>query len=348
MVASSHFEAQMNPNIELLKVEFREFCVVHLTLRWIDDVFSTAGFEAVELDSYPSGERRSLVMQYYASAEWKSIETVRQFLKVLENTLLLSFLTGEAKESLRSLCNGTGFEVDSNGYTVHLTTKGVGQQVKNLIFAADGPKPEIILSDSVSNDIEIVKNAEYCLVYDRPIQTHGLLWSELVGWWRDITNDQQASDYEVGEKLYRRLEKSLASQPERFLWRIYFKCFYHGLGERFPALIPQVYLHYDPYTIKQLEGERRLIRQRMDFLLLLSDRVRVVIEVDGKHHYAVGEKAEPRLYSEMVGEDRKLKLAGYEVFRFGGYELQTEDAEHTVEEFFLRLFEWHEIGQDAT
>lgn len=338
----------MNPNIELLKVEFREFCVVHLTLRWIADVFSTAGFQAVELDSYPSGERRSLVMQYYTSANWKSIETVCQFLKVLENTLLLSFLTEEAKDSLRSLCNKTGFEVDSNGYKVHLTTRGVGQQVKNLIFAADGPKPEIVLSDSVSNDIEIVKNAEYCLVYDRPIQTHGLLWGELVDWWRYITNDERTSDYEVGKTLYRRLKKSLASKPEEFLWQVYFKCFYYDLGERFPALIPQVYLHYDPYTIKQLGGERRLIRQRMDFLLLLSDRVRVVIEVDGKHHYAVGEKAEPKLYSEMVGEDRRLQLAGYEVYRFGGYELQTEDAEHTVEEFFIRLFERHEVRQDAS
>ena len=83
----------------------------------------------------------------------------------------------------------------------------------------------------------------------------------------------------------------------------------------------------------------------MDFLLLLSDHVRIVIEIDGKHHYAVGEKAEPKRYSEMVSEDRKLQLAGYEVYRFGGYELQTRDAKHIVEEFFVRLFERHEVGR---
>ncbi|WP_218220340.1 hypothetical protein [Nesterenkonia sp. Act20] len=63
-----------------------------------------------------------------------------------------------------------------------------------------------------------------------------------------------------------------------------------------------------------------LLRQRMDFLLLFSSRHRVVIEVDGKQHYASGDKASPALYSEMVAEDRRLRLAGYEVYRFGGAE----------------------------
>ena len=56
-----------------------------------------------------------------------------------------------------------------------------------------------------------------------------------------------------------------------------------------PALIPQVYLHYDPYnqrTRRSLSSGTPLARQRMDFLLLFSDRQRVVIEVDGKQHYA--------------------------------------------------------------
>lgn len=59
-----------------------------------------------------------------------------------------------------------------------------------------------------------------------------------------------------------------------------------------PALIPQVYLHYDPYTMREIAargGPGPLVRQRMDFLLLLPNRTRIVIEVDGKHHYAAGE-----------------------------------------------------------
>ena len=46
---------------------------------------------------------------------------------------------------------------------------GVQGKVKNLIFAAIGPKPEIVLIDSVNNDIQIVKNEHSCLVYDKPI-----------------------------------------------------------------------------------------------------------------------------------------------------------------------------------
>ncbi|HAG99410.1 MAG TPA: hypothetical protein DCL75_11290, partial [Ktedonobacter sp.] len=60
---------------------------------------------------------------------------------------------------------------------------GVHSNVKNLIFAANGFKPEIVLIDSVSNDIQIVKNEEYCLVYDKPILERGLLWKDLLDWW---------------------------------------------------------------------------------------------------------------------------------------------------------------------
>ncbi len=52
-----------------------------------------------------------------------------------------------------------------------------------------------------------------------------------------------------------------------------------------------------------------------------SDRRRVVIELHGKHHYASGEKASPQLDAQMVAEDRRLRLAGYEVYRFDGAEL---------------------------
>jgi very-short-patch-repair endonuclease len=130
------------------------------------------------------------------------------------------------------------------------------------------------------------------------------------------------------------------------VWKAYFKRFHSQLNEKLPALIPQVYLHYDPYTLNQLGSEKRLFRQRMDFLLLLSERTRVVIEVDGKQHYADGNIANPRRYAEMVAEDRKLQLAGYEVYRFGAFELQLENAEDIVQRFFQGLFQRHEIRSD--
>jgi hypothetical protein len=63
----------------------------------------------------------------------------------------------------------------------------------------------------------------------------------------------------------------------------------HGL----PALLPEVWLHWDPKTINQ-RGALAFPNHRMDFLMLLPGGRRFVFEIDGKQHYAVGERAEPR------------------------------------------------------
>ncbi len=53
---------------------------------------------------------------------------------------------------------------------------GVPGTMKNLIFAADGPKLEFVLGDAVNNDVLVVRNEEFCLVYDRALGTTGLTW----------------------------------------------------------------------------------------------------------------------------------------------------------------------------
>lgn len=218
---------------------------------------------------------------------------------------------------------------------------GVSGAAKNLIFASNGPKPEIVLADAINNDIRIVKHEECCLVYDLPLGKDGLLWKHLVGWWAGQNEVEVNEDTE--RNLYSRLAESLASPAEKFLFRTYFKIFRSELGDQLPALIPQVYLHYDPYTIAQLKGKRRLPRQRMDFLLLLSPFERIVIEVDGKQHYSDGNQSSPSRYADMVQADRDLRLSGYEVYRFGGAELSGDPGESTVVTFFSRLFQKHHI-----
>ncbi len=216
---------------------------------------------------------------------------------------------------------------------------GVAGPTKNLIFAASGPKPEIVLRDAVNNDIEIVKNAEYCLVYDEPVPAEGLRFSRLVAWWRGREQlSESVSDREVGRGMHQRLRASLDSDAERVLFDAYAARCRDSFD--IPALVPQVYLHYDPYdqrTRRQSGDGSPLARQRMDFLLLFSDRRRVVIEVDGKQHYAVGDKANADLYAEMVAEDRRLRLSGYEVYRFGGVELFRPGSLKLLEDFFTEL-----------
>jgi very-short-patch-repair endonuclease len=227
-------------------------------------------------------------------------------------------------------------------YKIQKTQEGVPERVKNLIFAADGPKPEIVFTDSVSNDIKITANEKYCLIYERTIPATGLLWTDLAAWWRE-TREQDKSIEDAQRNLYSRLLKSLASEPEKLLFDAYYRTLKDKYKTSLPALIPQVYLHYDPYTIKQLNGDQRLVRQRMDFLILFSEHHRVIIEVDGKQHYSTNDRADPKKYAEMVSEDRRLQIAGYEIYRFGGYELHGETGKTLVETFFRQLFQKHRV-----
>jgi len=228
---------------------------------------------------------------------------------------------------------------------LEFSVQGVSSEVKNLIFAANGLKHEIVFTDAITNEIKIVKNQEYCLVYDRPVLEKGLLWEELVDWWRDEKELHNLTRTDQRHNLFDRLKISLGNNdPEKLLLDTYYSYCYEKLKEKLPALIPQVYLHYDPYTSKQLKGVKRLSRERMDFLLLLPYRKNIVIEIDGKQHYSENDKASPPLYGEMVAEDRRLRLAGYELYRFGGYEFcDREKAKRTVENFFDDLFKLHSI-----
>lgn len=219
---------------------------------------------------------------------------------------------------------------------------GVGAPAKNLIFAANGPKPELILRDAVNNDIEIVRNGEYCLIYNQPIPAAGLMYSDLIKWWGERQGlSDEVSTRDAGLDLHNRLRASLGDNPVELLVFDTYAARYKNNQFDIPALIPQVYLHFDPITqlARKSAGQSGspLSRQRMDFLILFSNRHRVVIEVDGKQHYAHGDVASPTLYSELVAEDRRLKLAGYEVYRFGGAELMKAGADKMLAEFFDQL-----------
>lgn len=221
---------------------------------------------------------------------------------------------------------------------------GVGTPAKNLIFAANGPKPELVLRDAVNNDIEITRNGEFCLVFDQPIPADGLSYNKLIEWWRGRQNfADEVPPREVGLDLHDRLKASLGDNPVEQLVFDAYAARYREHGFDIPALIPQVYLHFDPATqlARRTAGQSGspLQRQRMDFLILFSSRHRVVIEVDGKQHYANGDTASPALYSEMVAEDRRLRLTGYEVYRFGGAELMKPGADKMVADFFDQLAE---------
>lgn len=214
--------------------------------------------------------------------------------------------------------------------------RGVQGELRNLIFASLA-KPEIVLRDATRNVIQITRNADKCLVYDQPLTSDGLPWSRLVQWWaRTNCLDEAAED--TGRKLWKRLNASVDSEPERVLMRAYSTRYGIDLGT--PALLPQVWLHYDPFMRSSRSRPIPVKRQRMDFLILAPGRRCVVLEVDGKQHYAHGDRANPAAYADMVRQDRRLRLAGYEVYRFGGAEFVDQDAARAMlDDFFDELLQ---------
>lgn len=199
---------------------------------------------------------------------------------------------------------------------------GPDGQMRNLIFASNGPKPQIILTDAVDNQIQVIGNVDSCLVYDRPLAPEGLRWSDVIDWWASTRGEPDPNAARIA--LWGRLRESMVdSEPERMMFRAYIESFQSASA---PALIPQVYLHYDPYTRKS-GRHSGLVRERMDFLMLLPGRRRVVIEIDGQHHYSSDGRSDPNAYARMVSEDRRLRLSGYEVYRFGGQEFVGPEGE---------------------
>ncbi|MDT0321444.1 AbiJ-related protein [Streptomyces millisiae] len=215
---------------------------------------------------------------------------------------------------------------------------------KNLVFASLA-KPDLRLSGALDNDIEIVTNADKVLIYDRPIPADGLRWRDLQDWWRDT--HQLAGDDEAKTSLYARLRQCLPanSTEQRNLHELYHEI--HGSAvPNLPVLLPEVWLHWDPKTVEQ-RGADALLRQRMDFLLLLPHGQRVVLEVDGSQHFTTPDgRPDGTTYAATMQADRDLKLRGYEVFHFGTAELRRRDEAHAMlQQFFAELFRRFEVNR---
>jgi hypothetical protein len=269
-------------------------------------------------------------------------------------------------EALSQCLQRDGFAVKAtawqSGYPVFSivrATPGVAGAMKNLIFASIGAKPDIVIRDAVSNDVEIVRNADKVLVFEKPLPSGLLSWADLQAWWAEKMDTTDAS--QAKKTLYKRLLQSVkqsGSPGELAMFRAYFEHFGRLEPASLPALLPQVYLHYDPYTKRERGQEQVLARQRMDFLLLLASGVRIVLEIDGQHHYGDSDtegrfRANASKYAAMAAEDRRLRLAGYEVYRFGAGELQLQpgsqdelraEALAIVINFFKALFRRHGLG----
>jgi hypothetical protein len=131
---------------------------------------------------------------------------------------------------------------------------GAPGSMKNLIFAADGPKPEIVFSDALNNDVRVVRN-ERVLPRLRPA-TGGakLTWADLTSWWADREGLTGASAREVARSLYWRLDRSLGdNDAERRILRTYAER-YVRLGADIPMVAEDRELRLRDYEVYRFGG----------------------------------------------------------------------------------------------
>lgn len=213
---------------------------------------------------------------------------------------------------------------------------------KTIIFGSVD-KPDLRVSDTVENQIEVV-DARGALIYDVPIGQEGLRGRDLRAWWNDHEDNPRPSE-DPARSLYTRLSQSIpnSSPPQRLMFWVYHKLYAERLDD-VPALLPEVWLHWDHRTVKE-RGVRALLGQRMDFLILGPNNQRIVLEVDGKTHYTDDSgRPSPTRYARNTQYDRDLQLRGYNVYRFGAAELPNEpEAMSLLEPFFDRLFSKHNL-----
>ncbi|KAB1925819.1 hypothetical protein F8280_11140 [Micromonospora noduli] len=252
---------------------------------------------------------------------------------------------------------GIGLELretgNADGYpTFHLVATGSrAGRPKQLIFAC-ARKPDLRLIDVIDSDVEVVDPTGDVLVYDRPIGPAGLRWRDLQTWWSDTRQVQDG--HQAKRELYQRLGNSVPphSRHQLLLFRLYHDI-YGACLQELPALLPEVWRHWDPKTVKA-RGKDALLQFRMDFLLLAPAGARIVLEVDGQTHYASEREAadgqrrwlpDGNEYAHTMAASRDLTLAGYEMYRFGTNDLNDEDqARKLVTAFFDSLFRRHRIA----
>ncbi len=204
-----------------------------------------------------------------------------------------------------------------------------------ILFASTARKPDLRLAAVLDQQIELMSRASDVLHYDRAVGDEGLTWDHLQAWWAER---EGLGAEDARTSLWRRLRAAVVaaeSPPQLALFDQYHKLYGRNSAPLL-AILPEVWLHWDPVS-KQRRGDDALPAQRMDFLMLLPGRRRVVLEVDGTQHYSQNGRPSPPTYAAMIRADRELRLSGYEVFRFGGHELAAPRARSTVITFFDRL-----------
>lgn len=195
-----------------------------------------------------------------------------------------------------------------------------------IVFATE-IKPDIVVKNVLKKEIE-VRGSGSGLVYMANTGKNPILWKDVLKWYEDEFHDS-LDGFSAKESLKSKLLLSLskASPPEAIFFNAYCEATidqYNSL-----ALFPQVWMQYDTRSASDRGGVSAFKHQRMDFMLFLKKGKTLILEIDGRDHYAnklIPKPkeckydvyiADPDKYAEMMNEDRKMRFNGYEVLRYG-------------------------------
>lgn len=328
------FYQAMDPLFRVLKVDFRDFCAEHLSLKVINDIFPRAGFGKLQSGS---DVRRTLVNQYYDSVNWEKAETIKKFLQVIEHTLQMHYLSDEVKESLRSKCRECGFEVEDKGGRItyeggldaadlfkYQFPAGLPFGVPKPDFAVKAEKGGQTLKFELQSGIGIITSNVYPnFDFNKLEATFGL---------NSSTN----------QILKQALWDMNQTESEKTFFKSYAKKF-DIANKSVPILIPQAWIQWHSQSKRNLRSASSLHKDdlyRVDFVAFWKNQ-RYAILADDITHYAAKRSenwiANEEAYAKRLKEDRKLRNEKWHVFRVSNWELRnTEIIEEVLED--LRTF----------
>lgn len=197
-----------------------------------------------------TGEEIMSAVKYDKTMSYKELLTNRLEVKYLPDETFIRFLECLVKSEVRegneqkNYVQGINEIIREDGYELYISSQKSGVphysigkrrvvegKLKNLIFAPIGQKPDIIIENSISNELRLTGSTDNCLVYNFEMGADGLQWNTLIDWWRE-NNKESDDDPEL--ELYERLRTSLDSEPEKIFFRTYLNYYRYPIKKIFP------------------------------------------------------------------------------------------------------------------
>lgn len=195
----------------------------------------------------------------------------------------------------------------------------------SIIFAASKEKPSTCASGLNGHNIKLdinKKNKSY-YVYEGEVNKQGIKRQEIEAW---CLNERISK-----EEFYKNVKESIGSNAkyQRMFYEYYLESIYNKKTKKDFFLFPEVYVQLNS-TNNDYEN-----KQRVDFLIVLPNNRKVIIEIDGIDHYA--EKIDGKWIASMKKYttdrkfDRKMSQLGYTIYRFSNSEIEDKKE---IEKFF--------------